>query len=75
MAFWRTTFKYLRRSPYQSTATLVTMSLAMLVAGIFTIVALVAHSTLTYLESRPQAFAFFDQNLEPQQVKDLQIAL
>lgn len=75
MAFLKTSYRHLRRSPYQAAAILVTMSLAMLLAGIFTLVALISHSALAYFESRPQAFAFFDQNLEIQQVKELRIAL
>jgi cell division transport system permease protein len=75
MSFLSTTYKHLRRSPYQTLAVFFTMSLVMAVAGIFTLVALVAHSALTYLESKPQAFAFFDQNLKSDQVKQLQITL
>lgn len=75
MAFWNTTYRYLRRSPYQSLAILTTMVLAMFVAGIFTMVALIAHSSLAYFESKPQAFAFFDQNLDPNKVKEIQISL
>jgi cell division transport system permease protein len=75
MAFWNTTYRYLRRSPYQSLAILITMVLAMFVAGTFTLVALIAHSSLAYFESKPQAFAFFDQNLDADKVKEIQISL
>jgi len=57
----QTTWHHLRRSPYQSFATLIVITLNLALITLFLLVAGGAESTLRALESQPQVIAFFTE--------------
>lgn len=70
----QTTWHHLRRSPYQSLASIIVLTLSMVIMTIFSLVAGGAEISLKSLESQPQVIAFFNQppsEQELQQLKEL----
>lgn len=68
----QTAYYHLRRTPYQSLATVVVITLSMALISFFTLIAVGAETTLRSIESQPQVIAFFDtapENLEIEQLK------
>jgi cell division transport system permease protein len=55
----KTTFKYMRRSPYQSLAAVLTMFLTLLLTGVFSITSVASIVMLQFFESKPQLTVFF----------------
>lgn len=53
-------WKHIRRSPYHSTAAVLTMFLTMLLAGLFAITTVGSYRILKYFESKPQITVFFN---------------
>lgn len=56
-----TTWKHIRRSPYQAMAAIVTMFLTLLLAGIFFLTSVASAVVLQYFEGKPQITVFFVQ--------------
>jgi cell division transport system permease protein len=54
-----TTWKYMRRSPFQAMAAIITMFLAFLLGGFFFLVTITSESVLHYFEGKPQITVFF----------------
>ena len=54
-----TTWKHIRRSPYQALAAIVTMFLTLLLVGIFFLTSVTSAVVLQYFEGKPQITVFF----------------
>lgn len=54
-----TTWKHIRRSPYQAIAAIITMFLTFLLTGIFLLTSVASTLILHYFESKPQITVFF----------------
>src|SRR4051812_41316072 len=54
-----TTWKHMRRSPYQSLAAILTLFITLLLTGIFSIATISSVVILRYFESKPQLTVFF----------------
>jgi len=72
---FRTAWKHIRRSPYQSLAAILIMFLTFLIATIFTLVAGGSQIVLRYFESRPQVTAFFKDEATAGQIDTLKAKL
>lgn len=75
MSAFSTAFKQIRRSPYQSAASVFVLSLVFFVAWIFLMSALASNRLLIYFESRPQATVFFKDSVTPQEIENLKKTL
>lgn len=71
MKKFQTTFKHMRRSPYQSIAAVFITAVTFFIVSIFTLVVLGAHSMLGYFESRPQVTAFFKDEVQSSDIESL----
>lgn len=71
----RDAWKHIRRSPYHSTAAVLTMFLTMLLAGLFFLTTLASSLILGYFESKPQITVFFTDEATPQEADILQKTL
>lgn len=75
MRSWETAKKNLRRAPFQAIAATMAMFLTFLILSLFTVVAIGSEKILKYYESKPQAIAFFKDNIQESDVKAIQNAL
>jgi len=66
-----TTFRHMRRYPYQSLAAIFMTTVTFFIVSIFALVVLGAHSMLGYFESRPQVTAFFKDEAGANDVEQL----
>lgn len=57
----QTVAKYIRRSPYQSVAAILIMSLTFLTVAVFAILTIISIRVINYFETRPQLSVFFKQ--------------
>lgn len=71
MKFFETTWKYVRRSPYQAMAAIITMFLTILVSGVFFLISLVSALTLQYFESKPQIIVFFKDTIASEEINSM----
>lgn len=71
----RTTWTHIRRTPYQSLAAVLIMTLTFFVITIFTFLAVGSQAILNYFETRPQVTAFFEDQVTPEQVDLLKAKL
>jgi cell division transport system permease protein len=55
----KTTWKHMRRSPYQTIAAILTLFITLLIAGLFSLATLSSVVILQYFESKPQLTVFF----------------
>lgn len=69
--FFKTTWKHIRRSPYQSLAVLGIMNLTLFVALIFFLAAFQSQAILSYFESKPQLTVFFTDQKKPEDIRAL----
>lgn len=69
------TWTHIRRSPYQAIAAVGIMMLTFFIASIFILIAAGSQSILRYFETRPQATAFFEDEVEMTQVENLKAKL
>lgn len=60
----QTVAKYIRRSPYQSIAACLIMSLTFLTISVFAILTIISIRVIDYFESRPQLSVFFKDEAE-----------
>ena len=67
----QTVAKYIRRSPYQSVAAILIMSLTFLTIAVFSIITIVSIRVINYFESRPQLSVFFKQEVSQEEVEAL----
>jgi cell division transport system permease protein len=62
----KTALSRVRRSPYQTVAALLIMTLTLFLASIFTLIAAGSEAVLKYFETRPQINAYFKEEYQPQ---------
>ena len=72
---WRTSWTYIRRSPYQALAATLIMFLTFFLATVFVLTAGGFQGILRYFETRPQVTAFFKDNTTMDQVDVLEAKL
>src|SRR3989344_3606108 len=65
------TLKLLRRSPYQALAAALAMSLTFFVSSVFVILVIGGQIVLSYIEQRPQVIAFFRDEANESQIKEI----
>lgn len=75
MALVKTTFLHLRRTPYQSLAATLVMTLTFFVAAIFILINLGSGAILSYFEGRPQITAFFKEQIKEEKIKTIEKSL
>lgn len=63
--------KNIRRTPYLSIAVVLVLIVNFFIAGIFTLLALMAQSTLTHFESKPQIIAYLVDDATPEKIQPL----
>lgn len=71
MAQLKTTWKHIRRSPYQAFAAVLIMSLTFFVISVFTFVIAGTSRIISYFESTPQVTAFFKQEAKQEDIDAL----
>lgn len=71
MAFLRTTWHHIRRSPYQAIAAVLIMMLTFLVVSIFSFVVIGSTRIIAYFESKPQVTAFFKDDAKQENIDAL----
>lgn len=71
----KTTWTHIRRTPYQSLAAVLIMTLTFFVITAFTLLAAGSQAILSYFETRPQVTAFFEDQVTPAQVDMLKAKL
>lgn len=67
----QTVSKYIRRSPYQSIAAILIMSLTFLSIAVFSIITIISVRVINYFETRPQLSVFFKQDATNEDVNVL----
>lgn len=67
----QTVAKYIRRSPYQSIAAILIMSLTFLTIAVFSILTIISVRVINYFETRPQLSVFFKQDATTDDVNAL----
>lgn len=72
---WRTSWTYMRRSPYQALSAILIMFLTFFLATVFVLTAGGFQGVLRYFETRPQVTAFFKDDTVMDQVDILQAKL
>ncbi len=71
MAVLKTTWHHVRRSPYQTFAAILIMTLTFFVVSVFTFVIYGSSRIITYFESKPQVTAFFKDEAKPENIDAL----
>lgn len=71
----QTVAKYIRRSPYQSIAAILIMSLTFLTISVFSILTIASVRVISYFETRPQLSVFFKQDATTEQMNALRTQL
>lgn len=67
----QTVAKYIRRSPYQSIAAILIMSLTFLSIAVFAILTIISIRIIDYFETRPQLSVFFKQEASNEEINAL----
>lgn len=67
----KTTWKHMRRSPYQALAAILIMMLTFLVISIFSLITITSSQIITYFESSPKVTAFFKEETTQQNIDAL----
>ncbi|PIP74468.1 MAG: hypothetical protein COX78_02745 [Candidatus Levybacteria bacterium CG_4_10_14_0_2_um_filter_35_8] len=75
MKFIKTTWKNIRRSPYQAVAAIMIMSLTFLTISFFTILLFGSSKIINFFESKPQATAFFKNEAKQSDMDGLKSSL
>lgn len=70
-----TTWKHIRRSPYQAIAAIFIMMLTFLAISIFSFIVFGSNIVIKYFESKPQVTAFFKDEVKQQDIDSLQSSL
>ena len=71
----KTTWTHIRRTPYQSLAAVLIMTLTFFVITVFTLLAAGSQAILSYFETRPQVTAFFEDQVTLEQIDLLKAKL
>lgn len=71
MSRLQTTWRHIRRSPYQSLLAILITSLNFFVIGIVLYTALMSSSLLAYFEKKPQITAFFSDRMKSDKIEEL----
>jgi cell division transport system permease protein len=71
MQLLNNTWNHIRRSPYQSTAAVLTLFLTILLTGLFFLATLGSSLVLNFFESKPQITVFFADTATPQDAESL----
>lgn len=71
MKHTKTTWKNIRRSPYQAIAAILIMSLTFLVFSYFTFLLIGSAKIINYFESKPQVTAFFKNEAKQEEIDSL----
>lgn len=66
-----TSWRYIRRSPYQSLAAIGVMTLTFFITAVFILTAAGSAKILDFFEKRPQVIAFLEDKVTPEQVNSL----
>ncbi len=72
MKIFKTTWKHVRRSPYQALAAIGIMTLTLFVSSVFFLTAATSSTVLSYFESKPQITAFFTDEKQQQEITNLE---
>ncbi|MCL5433210.1 MAG: ABC transporter permease [Patescibacteria group bacterium] len=75
MAHLNTTWKHIRRSPYQATAAILIMTLTFFIVSIFAFVFLGSSKIINFFESKPQVTAFFKDEAKQENIEALEAQL
>ncbi len=67
----KTTWKHIRRSPYQAFAAILAMMLTFLLTGFFFLTSVASSIVLQYFEGKPQITVFFKDTVEQNQATEL----
>lgn len=67
----QTVAKYIRRSPYQSVAAILIMSLTFLTIAVFSVVTIISIRVINYFETRPQLSVFFKEDATGEEISQL----
>lgn len=67
-----TVAKYIRRSPYQSIAATLVMTVTFFAISVFALLTIISAGVIDYFESAPQLRIFFKQTATEPQIKELQ---
>ncbi len=70
--FIDTTWRNIRRSPYQAIAAIIIMSLTFLVVSFFTFLLVGSSKVVSYFESKPQVTAFFKNEAKQSDINSLE---
>lgn len=70
-----TTWKHIRRSPYQSLAAILIMILTLFIASVFTLTSIGMDKILRFVEAKPQITAFFKDEVDEKEIQELKIEL
>lgn len=65
----KTALQHIKRSPYQSMAAILMMSLTFFILGVFSVTAIGMEFVLRYLETKPQITAFLKDDIKNQQIE------
>jgi cell division transport system permease protein len=71
MKTFKTTWRNIRRSPYQAVAAVFVMTLTFLVISFFTFLLFGSSKAINYFESRPQVTAFFNNEVKQADIDNL----
>jgi cell division transport system permease protein len=71
----KTTWKHIRRSPYQSIAAIFTVFLIFIAISMFSFIVVGASVTISHFESMPQVTAFFKEEAKQTEIDSLQQTL
>lgn len=72
MSFIKTTTQNIRRSPYQTIAAVIIMTLTFLVVSFFTFLLVGSSKIIQYFESKPQVTAFFRNEAKQEDINSLE---
>ncbi len=72
MKHTKTTWKNIRRSPYQALAAIFIMTLTFLIVSFFTFILYGSHQIISFLESKPQVTAFFENETKQEDINSLE---
>src|SRR3990172_1543376 len=75
MKYTKTTWKNIRRSPYQAIAAILIMTLTFLVISFFTFLLVGSSKIISYFESKPQVMAFFKNEAKQSDINSLESQL
>ena len=70
-----TTWKHIRRSPYQSLAAILIMILTLFIASVFALTSIGMDKIIRYVEAKPQITAFFKDEIDEKQIQELKTEL